>query len=102
MQQLQLDEISSDELDKAILMEALVSTGMGVSFLQWLCRRCHWNRSVVSNEQSAQRDIWLAFRQYIPIEKLGLIEYEELKEYKERLQAMLEIKPPKEEEDSLI
>ena len=101
MQQLQLDEISSDELDKAILMGAITATGMGIVFLQWLCKKCHWNRSIISNEQSAQRDIWLEFRRHITPEKLALIEYQELKDDQERLKAILEVAPAK-EEDSVL
>lgn len=85
------DEITPYKIQKGVLMEALVNTDMGINFLQWLCNMCSWDQPIYSNEQAAQRDIWLALRRYIPAIKLPLIENQNIIRQQENLRAVLEV-----------
>ncbi|MDE2100165.1 MAG: hypothetical protein KGL39_23115 [Patescibacteria group bacterium] len=73
-------ELSDQQIEMFVLMEAICQSDAGISFLQKLCRVCGWSRSTQSNEQSAQRDIWIHFRTFMPADKLPLIENEDIRE----------------------
>lgn len=79
-----------NEIDKATLLKALTHHPVGISFLQWLTRLTGANRPTMSMEDAARRDIWLTIRQYIPIEKLAEIEFQELIERQEHIRELLE------------
>ena len=86
-QQAQLDE---KWLEKIHVMEAVVGTEAGVSFLQWLCRLTGFNKSIMSLEDASRRDIWLTVRQFIDVKKLSEIEHVDLRQQQEMAREMLE------------
>lgn len=93
-----LPEISQQQIEKAILMEAVASTDAGISFLRWLCEISGWSRSTNSVEESARRDIWISIRRFVPIEKLTQIEYEDLKRSQQLTRELLNVELVTEED----
>ena len=74
----QLPDVSQSSIEKYTMMEALCRTDVGISFLQYLCRISGHNNPIMTLEDASRRDIWLTVRRYIPVEKLSLIEHEQL------------------------
>jgi len=98
----QRSDIANAQIEKSILMEAMVSNDAGVLFLQWLCSITNWNKPLMCNEDAARRDIWLVIRRHIPVEKLALIEYEDLRNEQQLVKELLrpEILPETGDQDA--
>lgn len=77
-------------LERLNLMTVLAGTEAGITFLRWLTRITGFNKSIMSLEDAARRDVWLTIRQYVPVEKLSDIEHFELREQQEMVHAMME------------
>lgn len=71
-------------------MAALSGSDFGVAFLQWLVRLSGFNKPIMALEDAARRDIWLTIRPFIPVEKLSLIEHEEIRQQQEQTQEVLQ------------
>lgn len=86
-------QLNNEQIEKAVLMEALANSDMGLYFLQWLCKLTGWERSTMSNEDSAKRDIWINIRKHIPVEKLALIEHEGVRVEQQLIRDLLRTEP---------
>ncbi|MDE1971102.1 MAG: hypothetical protein KGI50_06045 [Patescibacteria group bacterium] len=81
--------IGDDEIEKALIIEAIAKSEVGISFLRLLCKWTGWSRSTCTNEESARRDLWIVIRKYVPVETLPQIEYEDLKQQQKQIRELL-------------
>jgi len=86
----QLPEIDDAYVEKYNMMQEVCRHDAGISLLQYLHRICGAGNPCMDMEQAARRDIWLTLQQFIPVEKLPLIEYQQLRQRHQQVREMLE------------
>lgn len=91
------DQLDEEYLKKLNMVSAVAETDAGVALLQWLVRLTGFNRPTMSLEDASRRDVWMTVRQFIPVEKLSLIEHEDIRQQQKEKYLMLQRMFEKEE-----
>ena len=90
MDQQLLNSVDEQYLEKKYIMEAVSKDEAGISFLKWLVRLTGFNRPIMSLEDASRRDVWLTIRPFVPVDKLSLIEHQEIRDEQQKANAMIE------------
>ncbi len=101
MDQLHENTLSDEYLEKKYTLEAVSKSDAGITLLRWLVRLTGWNKSTMSLEDAARRDVWLTIRNFIPVDKLSLIEHHEIREHQLQADSILREMMQKQQEVQL-
>lgn len=85
-----LVEVDEVYIERTQILETLCRSDVGIAFLRWLHRMTGFGRPVMNMEDATRRDFWITIRPYIPTEKLGEIEHEDLRERQRTVRTMIQ------------